>query len=53
MITKRDKKLIDEAINMPYTEWFEIDPTAAETKEAQDLLRKIAFRKYLEEEYTN
>lgn len=51
MLTEKDKKLIEEAYKVPYTEWYLIDENAAETPEGKARLHSIASSKYHTEEY--
>ena len=51
MLTEKDKKLIEEAYKVPYTEWYLIDEDAAETPEGKERLHSIASSKYHTEEY--
>ena len=51
MLTEKDKRLIEEAYKVPYTEWYLIDENAAETPEGKERLHSIASSKYHTEEY--
>lgn len=50
-MTEKDKKLIEEARKVPYTEWYNIDENAADTPEAKEILHSIASSKYHTDEY--
>ena len=51
MLIEKDKKLIEEAYKVPYTEWYLIDENVAETPEGKERLHSIASSKYHTEEY--
>ena len=50
-----DKKLIENAEQIPYTDWSVIDKfiEKAESQETKERLRKIQLQKFREEEYRN
>jgi len=50
-MNEHDKKLVEWAKSLPYTDWFEIDENKAETPEGKEELHRIASHKYHIEEY--
>jgi len=50
-MTEKDKKLIEEAEKLSYSDWFLVREDEADTEEAREILHSIASRLYHTEEY--
>ena len=53
-MTDKDRKLLNEAFNLPYIDWGKIDAMIemADSEETKESLRSIQSSKYHREEYS-